>query len=153
VKKNRFAVAALGLALAGCATIMQGSRQAVGVSSTPTGASVFVDDQPAGVTPTTVNLTRKDHHVVRLELAGYQPYEIQLTRGVSGWVWGNLVFGGLPGLAVDALTGGLYKLTPNTVNATLASGATTQRAGDRLQVQVVLAADPAWEKIGQLTRE
>ncbi|HEX8693248.1 MAG TPA: PEGA domain-containing protein [Longimicrobium sp.] len=153
MKKNRFAVAALGLALAGCATIMQGGSQYVGVSSSPTGAAVFVDDQPAGVTPTTLNLTRRDHHVVRLELPGYQPYEIQLVRGVSGWVWGNLVFGGLPGLAVDALTGGIYKLTPNTVNATLATGATTLRTGDQLHVQVVLAADPAWQKIGQLTRE
>jgi len=138
----------------GCATIMQGSHQNVGVSSSPTGATIMVDHQQMGTTPATVRLSRKDNHVVRLELAGYQPYEMALSRKTSGWVWGNLVFGGIAGVAVDAITGGMYKLTPEDVNATLPAGATSMSVDrrDQLTVVVVLAPRPGWEKIGQLAR-
>ena len=137
--------------LAGCATIMNQTTQAVGIASNPTGASVTVDGTPHGKTPVVAKLSRKDHHIVRLELAGYQPYEATLTRHVSGWVWGNVVFGGLIGLAVDALTGGLYKLTPDQVVAQLQTGshASLRQEGD-LYVAVVLTPDPTWEKVGQL---
>ncbi len=42
-----------------------------------------------------------------------------LNRKVSVWVWGNIVFGGLIGLPIDALTGGLYKIEPDVVSAEL----------------------------------
>lgn len=146
---SRVGIVAL-VALTGCATIMQGSKQNVGVSSSPSGAQISVDNQAVGVTPATVPLSRKDNHTVKLTLAGYQPYEVQLSRKTSGWVWGNIVFGGIPGLAIDAITGGMYKLTPEDVNVTLTQG-TAMRQGDTLIVRVVFAADPSWEKIGQLT--
>jgi hypothetical protein len=151
----RKAVSLAALVLStGCATIMQGSHQNVGISSAPTGATILVDNQPMGTTPATVRLTRKDNHVVRLQLAGYQPYEMALSRKTSGWVWGNLVFGGIPGLAVDAITGGLYKLTPEDVNATLAAGQTSMSVDrrDQMVIAVVLAPQPGWEKVGQLAR-
>ncbi|HEX5872072.1 MAG TPA: PEGA domain-containing protein [Longimicrobium sp.] len=143
------AVSLVAASLSGCATIMHGSNQPVGISSSPTGAQVFVDNQPMGITPVTATLSRKDHHTVRVEMAGYAPYEMKLTRGVSGWVWGNLVFGGIPGLAIDAITGGLYKLTPTEVNATLARPTATLN-GQALMIAVVLSADPSWEKVGQM---
>ena len=138
--------------VAACATIMHGTTQDVGLSSTPTNARVTVDNKPLGNTPVIAKLTRKDNHIVRFELDGYKPFEATLTRGTSGWVWGNLVFGGLIGLAVDAMSGGLYKLTPSQIAGTMpqqTSGLTT----DGLYVAVVLQPDPAWEKVGQLTRE
>jgi hypothetical protein len=150
---NRFALrTAAGITLlasAACGTIINSSKQNVSFASTPSGATVFVDNQQMGVTPVALSLSRKDHHNVRMELAGFQPYEIKLTRGLSGWAFGNIVFGGIPGLAIDAITGGLYKLSPDQVEATLASG-TAMRTGDGLVVRVVLSADPSWEKIGQL---
>ena len=49
----------------------------------------------------------------------------------------------------DAITGGLYRLTPEDVQGTL----TTRTAmSDVMMVRVVLSADPSWEKIGQLAR-
>ena len=135
--------------LSGCATIMHGGNQPVGISSNPTGAQVFVDNAVVGVTPVTATLSRKDHHTVRVEMPGYAPYEMKLTRGMSGWVWGNLVFGGIPGLAIDAISGGLYKLTPGEVNASL-TRPTALRGGDALMIAVVLSPDPSWEKVGQM---
>jgi PEGA domain len=143
--------AAAGLA-AGCATIMQGTSQELSVASTPTGARVLVDGTEMGKTPYVANLKRKDKHVVRIEMDGYQPYELPLARGTSGWVWGNLVFGGIPGLAIDAISGGLYKLKPDQVDATLAQqSAVVGQRGDVIVLAVVLRADPEWQQIGALT--
>jgi PEGA domain len=143
----------IGLAFGatGCGTIMQGSRQQIAISSYPTGASVRVDTTAYGITPITVALRRKDHHIIQINLDGYQPFEITTARSTSGWVWGNIVFGGLIGLVVDASTGGMYKLTPEQVQATLSSGtAQITREKDVLFVSVVLQPAAGWEKIGML---
>jgi hypothetical protein len=57
--------------------------------------------------------------LVKIELPGYMPYETNLIRKVDGWIAGNIVFGGLIGLAVDAITGGMYKLTPEQIQSEL----------------------------------
>lgn len=147
--------ASAAAAAAGCATIMHGSGQEVSVASTPTGARVTVDNAEVGRTPYVANLKRKDKHVIRIDMEGYQPYELPIARSTSGWVWGNIVFGGLPGLAVDAITGGLYKLKPEQVEATLAQsgGVAVEERGDAMLVTVVLRADPEWQKIGNLRQE
>lgn len=141
-------------ALCSCASIMHGTHQDVGISSYPSGASVYVDGVTMGTTPVVAKLSRKDNHIVRITLPGYEPYETTVTRSVSGWVWGNIVFGGLIGLAVDAIDGGLYKLTPQQLSGTL----TAQRASvvpgrDGLYMVVALHPEQGWEKIGQLQRE
>src|SRR5690606_24180125 len=106
-------VIGMGGLFTGCATIIHGSKQAVGISSNPANAVVTINGQQFGRTPVTATLSRKDHHRVTIELDGFMPYDIQLTRKVDGWIVGNIVFGGLIGLAVDAITGGMYKLTPD----------------------------------------
>jgi hypothetical protein len=147
--RKAFAAALMAFSLTGCATIMHGNHQEVGFSSTPTGAQVTVDNKPLGVTPTTASLTRKDKHVVRIEMAGYQPYELQLTRQVDGWVVGNIVFGGVIGLAVDAINGSMYKISPSAVNGTL-STQTAMTGSDAITIAVVLTPQPGWEKIGEM---
>jgi hypothetical protein len=98
-------------------------------------------------------LTRKDNHVVRIELPGYQPQDLTLTRSVSGWVWGNIVFGGLIGLAVDAIDGGMYKLTPDQLSATLiATNASVAKTPDGIFLVAVLEPRSDWVKVGQLQR-
>jgi hypothetical protein len=140
-------------ALTGCASIMHGTRQDVGISSNPTGASVTIDNLTGPITPYVAKLSRKDNHIVKLTMDGYAPAELTLTKSVSGWVWGNIVFGGLIGLAVDAMTGGLYNLTPTQLSATLSrQGAQIAPAKNGIYVVMVARADPAWVKVGQLER-
>ena len=149
--KRIIAVAAVSL-LTACGSIMHGGSQDIGISSSPTNAEVSIDGLTKGHTPVIANLSRKDNHIVRLTLAGYAPAELTLTRGVSGWVWGNLVFGGLIGLGVDAISGGLYKLTPEQLNGALAKESASIRTDeDGIYVVLVEKADPSWMKIGQLT--
>lgn len=138
--------------VAACATIMHGSSQQVGINSQPTGATVVVDSQTLGTTPVAAKLARKRAHRITVTLAGYQPFGIVTTRKTSGWVWGNIVFGGLIGLIVDASTGGLYDVRPEQINAQLASGGASGAMHDgMIYVFLVREVDPSWVKIGQLT--
>lgn len=136
---------------AGCATIMQGTTQDVGVSSQPTKAEVTIDGQQRGTTPLVADLKRKDTHTIRIDMDGYQPYEVTLTKSASGWVWGNIVFGGFIGLAVDAISGGLYKLSPAQVEAQLqdanARGAAVRSTKDGLYVFATLAPRRDWKML------
>jgi hypothetical protein len=83
---------------------MQGTKQQIGISSNPSGANVIIDGKNFGNTPLTAELSRKDNHIVKIELDGFLPYETTLTKKVSGWVAGNIIFGGLIGLAIDAIS-------------------------------------------------
>lgn len=144
----------VGFGLFGCCSIIHGTHQDVGISSAPTGAVVKIDNIQSGRTPVIAKISRKDNHFIRIEMDGYQPYEATLTRKVSGWVWGNIVFGGLIGLAVDAIDGALYNLTPEQISATLsANHASVSKTADGLYVFVVLRPDPSWRKVGQLQRQ
>lgn len=81
------------------------------------------------------------------------PYETQFTRKVDAWIAGNIVFGGLIGLAVDAISGGMYKLTPNQLQAELRANAVAiTKSEDGIYFAVVLEPKAEWEKIGQLTK-
>ena len=137
--------------LSGCATIVSSTKQHVGVSSTPTGADVTVDDQLIGKTPVVANLKRKNIHTIKIEMAGYKPYEIILTKKTNPWILGNIIFGGLIGLAVDAITGAIYKLTPEQVNAQLVKEEITPPTSQNgIYIFVTFAPDGRWEKIGSL---
>jgi hypothetical protein len=149
-------VAATGLALwlAGCATIIHGTGQEVAISSRPSGAKVTVDNMSYGQTPVVVSLARSNQHMVKIEMDGYQPFEMAIRKTVSGWVWGNIIFGGLIGLAVDAISGGMYNLTPDQVVAELAKGETGFRYEDNaIYITVVLRPDPGWQRIATLTTQ
>lgn len=152
---NRISKATLTLVslsmLTGCATIMHGTRQNIGISSNPTCANVWVDGNFVGNTPCIVNMTRKDNHYIHIELEGYQPFEAVFSRQLSGWVFGNVVFGGIIGLAVDAISGGLYSLTPDQVHAEMRSGnIVMSKQSDDSYIAIVLKPDPSWTKVGNL---
>lgn len=146
------AVITVALLVSGCATIMHGSKQTVGISSNPTKASVSVDGQTLGETPVSARLTRIDNHLVKIELPGYLPYETTLTRKVDGWIAGNIVFGGLIGLAIDAITGGMYKLTPEQVQSQLLNQTADAVTNHNIYLFITLNPDPAWEKVYAMER-
>jgi hypothetical protein len=147
------AAIACSAVLTACASIVHGTSQNIGISSSPTSASVTVDNMAKGQTPFVAKLSRKDNHVIHIAADGYEPADLTLTRSASGWVWGNLVFGGLIGLAVDAMTGGLYKLSPEQLNATLAKQtASVSPSKHGIYVVLVPAAEKGWVKLGQLRR-
>jgi hypothetical protein len=120
-------LAVLGLPLfaGGCATLVGGgTNQAVTLQSTPAAANFTIQSSSGlqmaqGTTPSTVSLPRKNEYQIVVELAGYQPQSTVLTKGINGWIWGNLLFGWIIGFGVDFLTGSAYKLEPALVQVTM----------------------------------
>lgn len=130
-----------------CGTIMNGTSQEIRFSSSPRDAIVVINGEEIGETPLYYDLKRNSSYDVTLELKGYHPYDLRISRRVTGWALGNVVFGLLPGIAVDAVTGGLFVLTPEDVHARM------RDRGDELNITVVLKPDPNWQKIGNLQRK
>src|SRR3954471_20678784 len=103
--------------LTGCGTIISRPLQKVTVTSRPEGAEVYADGLTAGVTPTVIELSRWEDHDVTLELRGYRPWRLHLSRRINPWIAGNIMNGFLVGIMVDASTGAIYKLDPPEVQA------------------------------------
>lgn len=134
-----------------CATIIHGAKQTLSFSSTPDTAQVLVNGQLLGNTPMLLKLPRKKQHQIRIEHTGYLAYEAVLRRETSGWVLGNILAGGLIGLAVDAITGAAYKLTPKQIQAELElEPQTSLQVNEGIYLLVKLQPDENWEYIGQL---
>ncbi len=133
----------VALLIVGCATIIHGTKQDIAVSSVPTGAKVIVKGVHMATTPAVIKLDRKESNIVlRFEKEGYQPVEVALNRSVDAWIAGNIVFGGLIGLAIDFINGAAYKLSPSEVNVVLTE---LKKQGmdlqDLLKGDVVIAVD------------
>ena len=82
-------IALIALQALACATVARGTTatQRVVVTSTPGGAQVFIGSQPLGSTPVTLNLERRDSHIVlRLEKDGYLPQRLPVKQSLSGWL-------------------------------------------------------------------
>lgn len=115
-------------AVSGCASAVNGRTQEVTFSSEPQGAAVFVDSKNIGNTPTTASLVRNQIHSVRIEKAGFVPYEmttvtvesnLDLADAAPGMLFPPLVLLFIPG---DMYMGGGYEIRPTDISARLLSG-------------------------------
>ncbi|MBM0106035.1 hypothetical protein JM946_14980 [Steroidobacter sp. S1-65] len=121
----------------GCASIVHNGNRSIEIATQPPGATASIRKTGGGVmdvvsvskTPCIVSLDPKggyfkgQSYTLRLELDGYKTTELELTPKMSGWYWGNLLFGGLIGmLAVDPATGAMWNIEPEKVDQKLRSG-------------------------------
>ncbi|HEU5289182.1 MAG TPA: PEGA domain-containing protein [Cyclobacteriaceae bacterium] len=148
--------------LSSCASIVHGNVQTIDFTSQPKGARIIIDGSEYGVTPSSIPLKRsgrfkgeistKKEYAVKIELDGYYPYEIKIKREMDAWFLGNIIFGGLIGIIIDASSGAMYKLTPDQVVAQMSvqTAMIKQENDDRIYIAVALEVDPGWEKIGTL---
>ena len=81
---RRIMVGIVIVATVGCASIIHGTSQKVGISSSPSGAKVAIDNKPLGNTPLFADLKRGEEHIVTIEMAGYEKSQLTLTNSVSG---------------------------------------------------------------------
>lgn len=142
--------AAAALLSGGCASIVHSGNRSIAIATQPAGATATVSWPDGGVvavqtTPCTVSLDPKrgyfkgQPYELKLELPGYRTVSLELTPTLSGWYWGNLVFGGLIGmLAVDPVTGSMWNLAPAKIEQPLApaQAALIQRRGGFVVVLV-----------------
>ena len=104
------------LAGSGCSTIMSGSTQEIPISSTPSGAKVTADNGTSITTPGSIVLRRKSAHTLVAEYPGYEQKQQKLEKKLNNWVWGNILIGGIIGLAIDMVSGSVNELKPKEVH-------------------------------------
>lgn len=153
MKKAMVILLVVSLFSMSCGTIMNGTTQEIRFSSNPRGATVVINGDDIGDTPLYYDLKRNNSYNVVIELDGYKPYETEISRRMSGWALGNIVFFLVPGIAVDAVTGGLFTLTPDDVHARMREGNVIRTdKNETLYITVVLKPEKHWKKIGQLEK-
>jgi len=125
VKKMSVLLTLVAFLLTGCASIVGQSVFPLSINSNPQGTTVFVKDEYGkdvfnGTTPTTVTLAAGESYfhaksyTLTFSKPGYADQTAVVKSEISGWYFGNIVFGGLIGmLIVDPITGKMWKLPPN----------------------------------------
>ncbi len=137
---------------AGCVTIANGTQQYLGIMSDPPGATITVDGHIIYDTPLTVVLERRHSHTILIELEGYLPYEIKISRKID-WASAIVILPIYPTVIIDFITGGIYILSPERVSAQLIKidiGQVDQR--NLLHVSVVNGADTTMKIIATLAK-
>ncbi|MDV6235971.1 hypothetical protein CH379_010085 [Leptospira ellisii] len=115
------------LGLVNCATIVSDNVYNYTIASDPVGATVEISMKGYAApvaqitTPGAQALNLKNDYSLKFQLKGYKETVVDIRKDVDGWVWGNILIGGLIGLLIDYSTGSMYKPENgvSTVNVTL----------------------------------
>ena len=91
----------LSVLLTSCASIMTGSTDNVTIESIPSGAFFTTNTGSSGHTPQMISVPASQDLVVEYKKNGYEPQSAILKSRMSGWIVGNVIFGGFIGLAID----------------------------------------------------
>ncbi|MEJ0026179.1 MAG: hypothetical protein WDN01_09145 [Rhizomicrobium sp.] len=117
------AFAALGVAVSGCASIVEGTTQSVAVATIPKdGAKCVLTSSEGTYYVTTpgnaiVHKTKNDLDVT-CKLDGFKDAHTVVASHFNGATVGNVLAGGIIGIGVDAATGANYNY-PEKVDVTL----------------------------------
>lgn len=115
-----FCAVVLVVSASGCASIINGRTATVSIDSRPSEAQVVIRDKRGDtvlttLTPATVELKRKDKFIwpakytATIEKPGYQSKTVPINQTINPWILGNVLVGGVIGLAVDNATGAAWK--------------------------------------------
>jgi hypothetical protein len=115
--------AAAALATANCATVTRGTTNQVQFVSEPAEAEVRTSMGHTCTTPCTIEVSRKSEFIAVFKKAGYQDASVPVQTRVAGsgaaGFAGNVILGGVVGMAADAATGATLEHYPNPVTVTL----------------------------------
>lgn len=136
---NKIVLPIMLLNLSACGLIIHEDSQRIGFSSNPSGAKATVEmnldnfiklkrhpinmelkQDDSCMTPCTLILRRDiEFYTVTFDKEGYETSSNVVMQKPSGWLWGNIIAGGLIGLTVDLVTGGGYKIVPDNIHTEL----------------------------------
>jgi hypothetical protein len=106
------ALAAMGVVVSGCASVVKGTHQTVAITTPPTtGATCTLTNgrgswEVVSPGPVTVDRSKTDMQV-RCTKAGWQDATAVIPSNFEGWTLGNLLIGGVIGVGIDASTGAM----------------------------------------------
>jgi uncharacterized protein YceK len=109
---------AIGLLASGCASIVKGTSQSVTVNTDPAGATCLLSrdgQQIAAINPTpgTVTVGKASGTIsVACKKEKYQDSAGVLASSFQAMTFGNIIFGGIIGVAVDAASGAMNEYPP-----------------------------------------
>ena len=110
-------LAALVALSSACATITRGTTEAWTVESEPAGAEVVLSSGETCITPCTLKKKRKHAFEVTVTKPGFEPVITsvlsQIAKAGAAGMAGNIIFGGIIGVGVDAGSGATKELKPN----------------------------------------
>lgn len=116
------------LFIVSCATVFSENVYPLNVNSSPS-ATIEVKDQTGRLlyrrgTPVSLLLSTKSNgskatYYITFNKKGYKKRTVPVTFKTDGWVWGNLLFGGIIGLVIDYSTGAAYKISTTFLNERL----------------------------------
>jgi hypothetical protein len=121
------ALAALGISVSGCASIISGTTQQIAITTSPvSGASCELHSKEGTWTVTTPGVAKvdktKEDISIHCAKDGYQDASATIPSSFEGWTFGNLILGGIVGVGVDAATGAMNKY-PNAFNVPMTPAA------------------------------
>ena len=123
-------VLSAGLSLSACASVTRGTKQTFYIQSDPSGGEVTTSSGEKCVTPCKLKLPRKTEFTAAITLPGYKPGKAQVNSTVGaggvGGTAGNILLGGIIGIAVDGARGAMQDLSPNPLKWALAPEASTE---------------------------
>ena len=111
--------------LTGCATIVGKDVFPLTINSNPDGANILIVDEKGkkmftGTTPSTVTLAAGESYfhaktyTITFSKEGCADQYATVKATLSGWYFGNILFGGLIGLLIiDPISGKMWKLQPD----------------------------------------
>ena len=107
-----------------CASITQGTRDALLLRTDPEGASAMTSNgYSCAETPCAIEVPKKQGFTVTFEKDGCEPKSVnvisRMSKSGGAAIAGNVFVGGIIGLGVDAATGAAKELVPNPVEAKL----------------------------------
>jgi hypothetical protein len=106
------AIAAIGIAVSGCASVVKGSHQSVAITTPPTegatckltnGRGSWEVTSPGAVT---VDRSKTDMQVLCTK-PGWNDASATIPSNFEGWTVGNILIGGVIGIGIDAATGAM----------------------------------------------
>lgn len=104
---------------------MHGDSQYVEINSVPAGATAYVGGNYF-ITPAKVLLKRgypAQEYQILFQKEGFKPGYAKIGQKLSGWLWGDIIWGIIPGITVDAITGGAFDLYPQQISVNLQESA------------------------------
>ncbi len=117
--KQLVILAACGVLLGGCATIVRGTTNKVEIKSNPEGIEVVTSSGHSCVTPCMLTIPRKEEFIVTYKPKNKKPFTVPVRTKVSGAgaasLAGNVLVGGIIGGGVDVATGAGLDHYPNPV--------------------------------------
>jgi hypothetical protein len=109
--------------LSGCGTIVRGTTEDIAINATPSHARITTTMGQNCTGSCIVKVARSKSFTVTADAEGYETQSVAVNSTLSGGgaagLAGNVIFGGVIGIGVDAVSGAAYDHSPNPVRIDL----------------------------------